>query len=124
MQNTNPIPVSDWPWWVRFIATPMYSLINPKNNIRIVTYVLLVLSVLIAAQSKIIYGNSLYPKIFLICVLEISVMSLWQALATLWVNENSSWDLLEAGLLKKIFSGVILLLILFGAPILLLLTLN
>jgi hypothetical protein len=38
-------------------------------------------------------------------------MALWQSIAALWINKNSSWELIKVSIIKRMLSALFLVLI-------------
>jgi hypothetical protein len=117
MENAKPVPFKDWPWWVKIIILPTKKTIKPENNIRAVIMALLVIYFFLLYKPKVLSGNSEDLRIYLFMWVYISLMALWQALATMWINKNSSRELIiNVSILKRILT-IILLLIVIAIPI-------
>jgi len=117
METTKSVPFKKWPWWVKIITIPMVNKIKPGNQIGFVITLLLIISYCLAWKDKVITQLIMDYTILSIILINIIVLVLWQVIATMWIKENSSWELIKVSIFKKILTGSLLLITLFAIPI-------
>lgn len=120
--NKNKVPFKEWPWWVKIIAMPMNNRIKPEKHIVLVIISLLIISFYVFWKPLFLNDLIVNDKFIFIGYINFVILVLWQALATMWINDNSSWEIIKISIFKRILAGSLILL-LFALPIVLLILL-
>jgi hypothetical protein len=127
MENTKPVPYKNWPWWVKFImsVSTQYDA-KPERTISLAIIALFLISFmqLVPIVFNFEDGEGFGPLIIntrnngrFLFIINLFALSLWHALAALWVRENSSQELINVNIFKRILIGLLILLIFVGIPI-------
>jgi hypothetical protein len=110
MENTKPVPYKDWPWWVKLITSPMHKKIDPLKSLggTMIIIVLLIWDILAFFFER----NPSAHRNYLILLLLVAILTnIWQIAGTLWIEKNSRWELINIGIVKRIFMILLTLLI-------------
>ena len=119
MEKSEIVPFGNWPLWVKIITIPMKNRIKPEKYIGHVITVLLIISFYLLWKQSVI--KETIDEYYLVLILFINslILTLWQSLATMWINNNSNWELIKVSIIRRILTGLLILIIFIVIPIIL-----
>ncbi len=110
MENTQPIPYKKWPWWVKLITSGMHKKMDPLKTLggTIILSVLLIWTLLVFFFER---DDSGTRHILILLLVDGIMINVWQIAGTLWIEKKSQWELINVGIVKRIFLILLSLLI-------------
>lgn len=116
MEKAKPIPYENWPWWVKMVIKPSKKRIKPEKQIRSLIFAQIVIVIYLVFYFITPPDDADRHYKFFVLIVSAVVVALWQTLAALWIDKNSSWELINKSIFQRILSGI-LILILISIPV-------